>query len=294
MGSLLHHLFLPHYSNNHRPKVLQIDALLVYVLLFLLFNLAVRSLHRSYPEVLGFATDINVEALFADTNAKRQAAGLPPLNLNARLSAAAAKKAQDMFAHNYWAHTSPQGRTPWDFVLGEGYKYSLAGENLAKNFSDSRGVVEAWMASPTHRENILKSSYQDIGFAVVNGVLNGEETTLVVQMFGASPTPVAALPPAVPKVLETAATAPVSEVAPARGVASAFAAVSKRPIFNLATITRDVVFVFVGILMGVLAVDAWLVSQRRTVRLAGHNVAHILFLAALLVATSAIQRGSLL
>lgn len=294
MGNLLYHLFLPHHSNNHRPKVLQIDALLVYVLLFLLFNLAVRSLHRSYPEVLGFATDINVEVLLVDTNAKRQAAGLPPLSLNTRLSAAAAKKAQDMFAHNYWAHTSPQGRTPWDFVLGEGYKYSLAGENLAKNFSDSRGVVEAWMASLTHRENILKSSYQDIGFAVVNGVLNGEETTLVVQMFGTSSVPVAALPPVVPAVPETAATTPGSEVAPARGVASAFAAVSKRPIFNLATMTRDVVFVFVGILMGVLAVDAWLVSQRRTVRLVGHNVAHILFLAAFLIATSAIQRGSLL
>ncbi len=293
MGSLLHHLFLPHYSNNHRPKVLQIDALLVYVLLFLLFNLTVRSLHRSYPEVLGFATDINVEALLADTNAKRQAVGLPPLNLNARLSAAAAKKAQDMFTHNYWAHTSPQGHTPWDFVLDEGYKYSLAGENLAKNFTDSRGVVEAWMASATHRENILKSSYRDIGFAVVNGVLNGEETTLVVQMFGTSSAPISALPPA-PTAPEVAPAVPGSQVAPAPGVASAFAAVSKRPIFNLATMTRDVVFVFVGILMGVLAVDAWLVSQRRTVRLAGHNVAHILFLAALLVATSAIQRGSLL
>lgn len=291
MHQFLHHLFLPHQSNNHRARVLQIDAFLVYVLILMAFNLTLRALHRTYPEVLGFAIDINVEALFAATNTKRQGAGLPPLVLNQRLSAAAVKKAQDMFANNYWSHTSTNGRTPWDFIINEDYKYTLAGENLAKNFSDSRAVVEAWMASPTHRENILKVGYRDIGFAVVNGVLNGEETTLVVQMFGASATPVAAAQ-SPQRLTETAAQAQASS--PARTVASAFVAVSRKPIFDLTTLSRDIVFVFVGILMGVMALDVWLVSRRRVVRITGHNIAHILFLGALLLSTSAIQRGSLL
>lgn len=291
MRRFLHHLFLPHQSNNHRAKVLQIDAFLVYVLILMAFNLTLRVLHRTYPEVLGFATDINVEALFTATNDKRQGAGLAPLVLNQRLAEAAAKKAQDMFANNYWSHTSPNGRTPWDFIINEDYKYTLAGENLAKNFSDSRAVVEAWMASPTHRENILKAGYRDIGFAVINGVLNGEETTLVVQMFGASATPIttAQLPP---QLTETAVQ--TQTLTPARTVASAFVAVSQKPIFDLTTLSRDIVFVFVGILMGVMALDAWLVSRRRVVRVAGHNIAHILFLGALLLSTGAIQRGSLL
>ena len=47
------------------------------------------------------------------------------------------------------------------------------------------------MASPTHMENVMRKDYKDIGFAVVNGVLAGEETTLVVQMFGAGDTQLA-------------------------------------------------------------------------------------------------------
>src|SRR3989338_7182361 len=108
------------------------------------------------------------------------------LELNPELSLAAEKKAEDMFARNYWAHNGPNGSTPWDFIKGAGYTYIYAGENLAKDFQNSNDVVQAWMKSPSHRENILRKEYQDIGFAVVNGVLNGEETTLVIQMFGVS------------------------------------------------------------------------------------------------------------
>jgi hypothetical protein len=46
-------------------------------------------------------------------------------------------------------------------------------------------MVEAWMASPTHKANIVNPRYSDIGIAVINGNLEGFETTLVVQMFGA-------------------------------------------------------------------------------------------------------------
>lgn len=186
MIGLLRHLFVPHHTNNHRAKLLHIDALFVYVLLFAIFNFSVKIGHRQFPDILGYATDIHVEQLHSLTNAKRAENGLGALTYNPQLAQAAAGKASDMFAKGYWAHVAPDGKTPWDFIKGAGYSYTVAGENLAKNFQNSTGVVDAWLASPSHRENLLKSNYREVGFAVVNGVLNGEETTLVVQMFGTS------------------------------------------------------------------------------------------------------------
>src|SRR3989304_3517962 len=151
-GTLVH-LCIPHTTNNHRSKILHLDALFTYVLIFAFFNFGVRTLHKTMPDVLGYATDIHVEQLLSGTNLKRQESGLSPLTMNAKLSQAAAGKAQDMFAKGYWAHNSPTGATPWSFISGAGYSYVVAGENLAKNFSNSQRVVDAWMASPTHREN---------------------------------------------------------------------------------------------------------------------------------------------
>lgn len=292
MASLVTHFFFPHTSNNHRAKALHVDTLFVYLVLFVIFRFGLQTTHRMFPDVLGYATDIHVEQLLASTNQKRQEQGLSPLSLNEKLSAAAAQKAVDMLSKNYWAHNSPDGKTPWDFIVSSGYRYTVAGENLAKNFSNSAGVVDAWMASPTHRDNILKSSYQEVGFAVVNGVLNGEETTLVVQMFGASSTrPVTAAPPV--KSVEVPAQATQTYV-PQQTVASAFAAVTKKPLINIPTISREIVYIFLGIIMGVLMLDAWLVSRRKIVRIAGHNLAHFVFFATIITILSFAQRGSLL
>jgi len=290
----LRHFFIPHQTNNHRAKALHIDSLLVYVLLFALFNLGIRAMHKAAPDVLGYATDINVQQLLVDTNVQRQEAGLGPLTLNETLSVAAANKAADMFSKDYWAHNSPTGTTPWDFITGAGYHYSVAGENLAKNFSDSQGVVDAWMASPSHRENLLKSNYRDIGFAVVNGTLNGEETTLVVQMFGTTPAELAeaAPTPAPPKPVVIPAEA-ASANAPAPAV-NGSQSVKTQPLFNIPTVSRDAVFAFLGILIGVLLVDAWVASRHHVVRVAGHNIAHILFLSALCILIFGVSRGSLL
>jgi len=307
-GALLTHLFLPHQSNNHRAKVLHVDSLLLYALVFAVFNFGLRFVHQQIPDVLGYATDIHVEQLLSDTNAQRTSLGLNPLTLNTQLSEAAAKKASDMFAKDYWAHNSPTGTTPWDFISGVGYHYVVAGENLAKNFTTSQAVVDAWMASPTHRANIVKSGYRDIGFAVVNGKLNGEDTTLVVQMFGSTVDSLATKPsnpPVVPQqalATEQPAPAPVVQTeaspsvpaAPANNLVGQFLGVTKKPAINIPTLTHDVVFVFAGVLLGVLLLDAFVVSKRKIVRVAGHNIAHFLFLTAIVIAASSISGGALL
>jgi len=140
-------------------------------------------------EVLGRVSNVSVSELLTDTNTERTAQSLPSLQLNEELSQAAFLKAKDMFANNYWAHTSPSGTTPWKWLADAGYSYDVAGENLAKNYPTADATVAAWMNSETHRANILNNRYQDIGFAVVDGMLDGRDTTLVVAYYG---TPVSA------------------------------------------------------------------------------------------------------
>lgn len=182
-ASWIHHFFVPRERNNFRARALHLHSLATYLLFFLSLSF-IATFSDNYSNVLGYATDVTVEKLYQLTNEEREKNGLEPLTYNPQLAAAAEQKANDMFARNYWSHYGPDGTTPWSFILSTGYKYEYAGENLAKNFLFSDGVVRAWMESPTHRENILRNEYSEIGFAVVNGVLNGEETTLVVQMFG--------------------------------------------------------------------------------------------------------------
>ncbi|MCC7304583.1 hypothetical protein IT418_04205 [bacterium] len=133
------------------------------------------------------ASEISSIALVELANKDRQEKELPPLKYNKKLERAAFLKAENMFKEQYWAHYGPNKESPWQFILESGYTYAYAGENLAKGFSDSQSVHDAWMASPTHRANILDGQFQEVGIATVKGRLLGSEVFLVVQMFG-SPT----------------------------------------------------------------------------------------------------------
>ena len=104
MKDLISYLFLPRETNNFRPRTLHFSAFLFYIVIFLLLQASFRVIKLSHPEILGYATDINVEKLLNLTNLKRAEAGLPPLNLNSKLSQAAVTKANDMFSKGYWAH----------------------------------------------------------------------------------------------------------------------------------------------------------------------------------------------
>ncbi len=127
----LHHLLIPKEENNYRAKALHTDFLTYYLVIALFLTFTFKQLGLS--NVLGFATDITVDKLYQLTNQQREKNSLPDLTYNDKLSAAAAKKAADMFAKNYWAHYGPDGETPWDFIMGSGYSYEFAGENLASD-----------------------------------------------------------------------------------------------------------------------------------------------------------------
>lgn len=165
------------------------------------------------PSVLGYATDMSIQELLDDTNQQRTSNGVAALALNGLLDNAAQSKANDMAARDYWSHNTPDGQTPWTFMDAAGYKYQLAGENLAYGFNTAADTLTGWMNSPGHRANILNGGYTEVGFGYIN-IANYQGTgpeTLVVAMYGAPASGVAqqaATPP--PAVSQSTPTKPVA------------------------------------------------------------------------------------
>lgn len=172
--------FIPTEQNNNKPYLLRKIAIVAYSILLIFVNTmgGFLGIEEAYASTI---TPGNIISL---TNKERSAGGLNTLSNNPKLASAALAKANDMLEKQYWDHFGPNGETPWQFIRASGYAYVYAGENLAKGFRTSEGVVEAWMASPTHKANIMSGNYKDIGIAVVEGQLLGKQTILVVQMFG--------------------------------------------------------------------------------------------------------------
>ncbi|USN53297.1 MAG: hypothetical protein H6760_03985 [Candidatus Nomurabacteria bacterium] len=215
MGRPLHHhlkhAFIPHEGNNHHPHALRSKALKVYATLLIGVKLFVMSIVAFYPGT-SYVSNVTVQNIVALTNQARQSAGLAPLAVNGLLGQAAQGKANDMIVNQYFAHTSPANVTPWDWFKRAGYSYKFAGENLAKDFSTAETLVDAWLASPSHRKNIMNANYTEIGIAVSTGEVNGVQTIVVAQMFGAPlQVEVAAAPEPAPATSQSSSTPSIQQ-----------------------------------------------------------------------------------
>lgn len=284
MFRFLKHFFLPHKGNNHRAKILHHSSL--FVIIFLIFGVTfiARNIIQSHPEVLGVSYSISESDLVNLINQERAANGLSSLTENPELDDAARRKAADMFQKNYWAHFAPDGTTtPWGFIRAAGYNYQFAGENLAKGFTDASSVVNAWMNSETHKENILSNKYKDVGFAIVPGTLQGEDTVLVVQMFGSTATEnIAVLPPTVTAKTQASRAEKIvvlpSPVLIKTAEAESQPAVINKPKIDAAVTSRAatsaaLIFVGFGFLM-----DLVIVERKKIPRVVGHNLDHIMLI----------------
>lgn len=105
----------------------------------------------------------NYTKLYQLTNEKRVEFKLKPLKYNIKLEKSATIKACDILNRNYWSHKDPDGKYSWYLFRKVGYKYSKAGENLAKDFKTDEEIIEAFMKSKTHKEVLLNKYYKDIG-----------------------------------------------------------------------------------------------------------------------------------
>lgn len=275
--------FLPHEKNNHRALLLQPTFLLVFVFLYLLNQSFLKLVTVIKPGVLGYSSEITTQKVYNLTNDERHKAGLPILHYNPVLSESATAKAQNMFDNNYWAHNSPSGKTPWDFLRAAGYQYSVAGENLAKDFYDTDSVLKAWMNSPTHKANIINNKYQEIGIGVVNGTLNGVKTTLVVQHFG-TPLNTAAISRNSPEEKNY-----LAKIEP---IINSVLSTQSQPLnpLNISKIFGLILFV---IIIGVLAIDSYITLKNQTHRLTGSASGHIGFLIVILFLLILSQQGSI-
>ena len=174
---------VPHKANQFRPHAVRRYGIAIIVA----FVLLAQGLYNGVTSgnILGTEAQVTTAGLLAATNNARVEQGEKPLANNAQLAEAAKLKVRNMFDKQYWAHTAPDGTAPWHWFGKVGYAYADAGENLAKNFTTSDSTVSAWLASPTHRANVLKAEYQDVGFAVMSGMLGDKPTTLIVALYGA-------------------------------------------------------------------------------------------------------------
>ncbi len=206
--------FIPSARNVYRPHLLRKPWLIFFVAVVLtsesvfLLDLVARQ------SAFDFVAAVLPGEVVALTNTERTEENVAPLKQNELLARAAQAKAEDMAAKGYFSHVSPDGSEPWVWVRGAGYNYQYAGENLAVKFTDSSEVVNAWMASPTHRANIVKPQYTEIGVGIAQGEFKGEQATYVVQYFG-TPREVGAAPqPALLAATNGTRTTPQENVVP--------------------------------------------------------------------------------
>lgn len=176
--------FIPHQENDFKPRFFAVRSVFALAGAIVgLFLLAVVQ-HITILNGSNMLATVISNSLVDITNEDRVENGLRTLTPDPVLARAAQLKADDMAAKSYFAHTSPEGVTPWHWLAQAGYTFSYAGENLAVNFSDSVDVGEAWMNSPGHRANILNGRFTEIGIATAEGVYEGKATIFVVQFFG--------------------------------------------------------------------------------------------------------------
>lgn len=316
LAFLLVHYLTPHHTNNHKAKILHLSTITYLMILLLLFQVSLSFLPATGARVLGYASQISTSDVVALSNQKRVSNGLSALNYNASLSEAAKKKGEHMIANDYWAHVAPDGTEPWYFFNAVGYKYKYAGENLARDFSNANSAVDAWMASPSHKENLMSSKYTEIGVAVVEGDLNGVDTTIIVQLFGTqtsqSQVPIAQANTTLPSPTKTPVAAIVQSPTPTLTLtptpepttSQEFIASSELPpvstqgssdfLVSPFDSTRAISLSVVGLLSIATVIDGVMIATRKIPRIAGKSFAHFAFLGMIILIVMVARAGEIL
>ena len=267
------------------------------------------TIHKNYPAVLGISYSVSPTDLLNITNQVRKQNNLAPLQLDSELTQAATNKAADMFSKNYWAHIAPDGVTPWVFIKNSGYDYLYAGENLARGYTTAQDVVSAWMASPSHRENMLSHNYNNVGFAIATGSLTGNDTVLVVEELGSrynanseaglapETTVIVADTPAppLPKPTTTSMTSTsqnISNDTPQKQLA--VASIQQQPLIDKNNFTQNLLIAVIIFFVVALVLDAIIITRKKIIRAVSHNFDHITFLLIILLSILIIGRGLVL
>ena len=122
------------------------------------------------PVLVSRALDLVNEARAHGTRCGEKAfAPAPPVVLSGTLGGVALGHASDMAQHNYFEHEDLTGHTPADRVRAVGYHEKLVGENIAYGPKTPEEVVQGWLDSPGHCENIMDPRFAEMGIAYAAG-----------------------------------------------------------------------------------------------------------------------------
>lgn len=260
-------LFVPDRQNNHKAWLVHNYSLWAVTVFVFGLQLMWWQPWNDRLQVLGQETGYSAAEVIALSNQARQSHGIANVTVDQRLMQAAQAKAEDMFAFNYWDHYSPSKRAPWKFILDAGYPYLYAGENLARNYHTAQAVVQAWLDSPSHRENLLNPQFKHIGVAVAQGRIADKDSLVVVQFLAA---PMA--------VGDQTGQEPEFKVAGLVEAATGKIDWSKwwqNPYFT----TKELAGLVILVLAVLLSVDAWVVWHiRKLPRISAEYWSHMLFL----------------
>jgi uncharacterized protein YkwD len=121
------------------------------------------------------------------TNEYRSSLGLPGYTVDGRTTQAAQAHADDMAARGHYAHSTPEGAAFTTWLDAAGVPWRAAGENIGRQNTTARAVVQAWIASPAHEANLRSPDFTHAGYAIA---FSSQYAFVWVQEF-VRPTPVA-------------------------------------------------------------------------------------------------------
>jgi uncharacterized protein YkwD len=188
-------------------QYIKLDRIIILILFFNVFNFIILSPVQANDNTQTNQILQNNEAIdnwevINLVNLERGSRGLNYLEENKILNKVAESKLNDMVANNYFAHTSPAGINPWHWFNQHNYNFEYAGENLAKDFKTAKKQHQAWMESPTHKENILNREFTETGVAVQEKFFKGERMLITVQVFATPKQVVVASPNFTPQTYQ--------------------------------------------------------------------------------------------
>lgn len=165
-------------------KLIKNFGLKSFVFLFVIFSTFLGSISLNNNVVYAESVP-SVDELIDHHNEIRIKNGLNPLRVDQNLTESSSNKAIVMDIEKCWSHYCPNGISPWGFFRGVEYEYKYAGENLAYGFESPEKLMDAWMDSKSHKENVLNKNFTEIGISIRRTDFKGlKDTPVVVVHFG--------------------------------------------------------------------------------------------------------------
>ncbi len=189
---------------NPNPKLISDHKILLTALLITTVAIFKLAIFFENPPKNIEASDLVIQNILNGINEQRSLRNLPTLNTDSRLALAAQEKSDDMQKRHYFSHTDPEGNFIWNKIIAAGYTpYQTLGENLAIEFYNTESLIQAWMNSPTHRDNVLNESFKDQGIGINLGDEKlGQYHSAITNTFGSLFSSKAPTPSPVPKTTQ--------------------------------------------------------------------------------------------